>query len=246
MIGRGIKGMREKRVEFKAEGQKLVGTLCFPEGKGPFPGVVFYHGMVSDRKGYIPLCRKLAKIGIVGLCFDHRGCGESEGEFGQISLVDRLEDAKKALEILRREIKLDKTRLGILGSSAGGYLAALLAEGENIKSLVLRAPPIYDDEIFREPMGKVYESRFTGRGEYKKSRVINRISQYKGSLLIIQSENDEVIPKEVIQAYSNNAVSAREKKIHIIRGATHTLPRGSSYKKEFRRVALDWFRRTLG
>lgn len=33
--------MLERQVEFEVKGQKLVGTLCIPEGKGPFPATLF-------------------------------------------------------------------------------------------------------------------------------------------------------------------------------------------------------------
>jgi len=78
-----------------------------------------------------------------------------------------------------------------------GYLTALLVGENDVKSLILRAPAIYKDEIFREKIEKVYESRFMSKDKYKESRPIKAIAQFKGSLLIIQSENDEVIPEVV-------------------------------------------------
>ena len=125
-----------------------------------------------------------------------------------------------------------------------GYLTALLVGENDVKSLILRAPAIYKDEIFREKIEKVYESRFMSKDKYKESRPIKAIAQFKGSLLIIQSENDEVIPEEVINAYFDNAILAKKKKLYIFKGATHriTSPR---LRQKLYNITCRWFKETL-
>ena len=90
----------EKKVEFKVGYETLLGSLFVPSGKGPFPGVLFFHGRGSDRIRYVPMAKKLSEHGIMGLAFDFRGCGESDGEFKNQSHKMGVEDAVAGLEFL--------------------------------------------------------------------------------------------------------------------------------------------------
>ena len=46
---------------------------------------------------------------------------------------------------------VDAERIGVVGSSYGGYLAMLLASERNIHRLALRAPALYEDADFDRP-----------------------------------------------------------------------------------------------
>lgn len=211
--------MVEKRVEFEVEGQRLAGTVCGPEGKGPFPAVLVLHGRASNRQNKIRLIRELAIKGIIGLAFDFRGCGESEGQFQNATVENRLKDAFTAFDFLLSR-KTDESKIGIFGSSLGAYLALLVSEKKNIKSLILRSPAGYDD--------------FS----------ISAIKKFKGSLLIIWGDQDEISPKEIQDTYFENAKDVKEKKFYIIKGANHVLS-DPVWQKEFERLTCNWFKKTL-
>jgi len=57
--------------------------------------------------------------------FDMRGCGASEGEHGRIICLEQVEDTGNALTYLSRHPAVDPARIGVMGFSAGGELAAL-------------------------------------------------------------------------------------------------------------------------
>ncbi|MBI4098074.1 MAG: alpha/beta fold hydrolase, partial [Candidatus Levybacteria bacterium] len=136
-----------RQVEFKVGHETLRGSLFIPKGNGPFPGIVFYHGRGSSRKRYLPMAKRLARAGILALAFDFRGCGKSDGVFEQQTQRMGIDDAKAGLNFLLEQ-NVDKERIGIMGTSFGGFVTAILMnEFDYIKSLVLRVPAIFPEEI---------------------------------------------------------------------------------------------------
>jgi len=241
--------MRIEPVKIKRNGYNLSGTIIKPEGNKKIPAVVFYHGMVSQSKPrYIKRAVALSEVGIASLCFDFRGCGESDGKLGELSLSDWLEDAFVALDYLSNLGFADKDRIGICGKSFGGYMAALVSEQRKIKSIVLQAPGVYSDEWIDIKFN--WDEDFTKiRKEYRKSgkaldnRAIKAIEKFRKSLLVVGSELDDTCPRHIVEGFYNHAGSAN-KKLAWIEGADHSL-RDEKYNQQFTKLMVDWFKKTL-
>ncbi len=184
----------EKNVEFKVGGEILRGSLFVPKGKGPFPGVVFFHGSGGIGEMYFEAAEKIAQRGILGFAFNYRGAGVSEGIFEEQTLEMGIEDAKAALEFFKSQPEVDRKRLGISGSSFGGFLAALLVDS-SVKSLTLIGPIAYS----LEELNKQRDQAGDLSDEFVKSESLSNISEFGGKLLMVTSEFDEVIPPAVIQ-----------------------------------------------
>ena len=104
--------------------QKL--DLYVPEkGDGPFPIIVWIHGgawMSGDKNGCPPLSSGFVARGYAGVSLDYRLSGDA-------IFPAQIEDCKAAIRWLRahaKEYRLDPTRIGVWGASAGGHLVALL------------------------------------------------------------------------------------------------------------------------
>ncbi len=69
----GLVLVKREKVFFKSHsGKNIGGILHIPEGKEPFPAIVFVHGFgggVHEKKN-IHMCNELAKKGFVSLMFD--------------------------------------------------------------------------------------------------------------------------------------------------------------------------------
>jgi len=121
---------RMRYVEFENAGTVLRGMLHDPGTGGPSPAVLFLHGLGGNRMGsdyfLVRIARELAHRGIGSLRFDFTGCGESEGDFLPTTAAEQERDARVALEVLKRQEFVDAGRLGVLGYSFGGCIAALL------------------------------------------------------------------------------------------------------------------------
>src|SRR6266568_7542966 len=139
----------ETLVQFQNPRRKwLRGMLHFPGvslgRRRRVPGVVFFHGFTGDRMEshwiFVKCARALAKAGIASLRFDFYGSGESEGEFRDASLLGEIADARAAVNFFRWQ-GIDAERLGMLGLSLGGVIAAILAPDCDARALVLWSAP---------------------------------------------------------------------------------------------------------
>ena len=130
------------------EGHILRGTLTVPEGTGPFPGVLLISGSgphdrdgsMSGHRPFLVLADHLTRHGIAVLRTDDRGVGESGGDFHQATTSDFAIDAEAALAWLRARPEIDAGRIGLVGHSEGGLIAAMVAARDrDVAFIVLMA-----------------------------------------------------------------------------------------------------------
>jgi acetyl esterase/lipase len=108
------------------DGARLVGDLYLPEGRSKAPVVVAFHGGAwrsGSRTFYKYWGPFLARNGYALFTVDYR-----LGKAGRYPAA--VQDAKAAVEFVRaraEEFNIDPQRVALMGDSAGGHLAALLA-----------------------------------------------------------------------------------------------------------------------
>lgn len=231
-------------VKFKVGKETLRGSLFVPEGNGPFPGVVFYHGRGSSRKRYIEISKRLEASGIMALAFDFRGCGESDGVFKNQTQRMGIDDARAGLEFLLDQ-NVDKNRIGVMGTSFGGYVASILMGEFYVKSLILRAPADYPDETLETHVKSIKDLENIDREKWLKSISYRGIAHFKGNLLVIQSEKDDVVKDWIVKNYYDRAENAVKRELFVQKGAGHSLHATPDLLKEFYKLTFDWFLETL-
>lgn len=130
---------------------KLPGTLTMPAGAGPFPAVVLVHGSgpndrdetVGGTKVFRDLAEGLASHGIAVLRYEKRTkiYGPKVASMKTFTLHDEtVEDALKAVALMRTQQGVDPKRVFVLGHSLGGYAAPRIAqEDPQIAGLILMA-----------------------------------------------------------------------------------------------------------
>jgi pimeloyl-ACP methyl ester carboxylesterase len=115
---------------------KLAGSLTLPrDSKGPHPAVVLLSGSGpvdrnSFASGHLPflvLSDYLTRRGVAVLRVDSRGIGKSGGKIGLATTHERVQDVDGALAFLRKRKDIDPKRIGLIGHSEGGAVAALAA-----------------------------------------------------------------------------------------------------------------------
>jgi hypothetical protein len=235
-----------QKIHLVNEGQRIDGTLFIPDNNQKNPGVIFMHGLTSSEDKYIPIAKELMEQGITSMTVNMRGHGTSEGNIDSLTMLDNIRDAFLVYDFFIKQNGIDADRIGILGSSYGCVLASIVSEKRQVKSLVLRAPAAYTDEMMKMEFGLLLKKEkkvFHTLPYIKDTKIIKAISKFKGDLLIIASENDNIVPFSIPETIFNEASQAREKKLKIIKNATHRL--SEIQLKEFTSLAIEWFKKTL-
>lgn len=142
--------LREEPIRFRSGNLTLSGRLVLPPGDGPHPAIVLVHGSERDaatlfyHEPYI-----FAAQGIAAFVYDKRGTGGSEGKF-VMNFSKLADDAVAAVEEVRRHPAVDPARVGLCGSSQGGWIAPLAATRSDAVRFVLvryglSEPPAQED-----------------------------------------------------------------------------------------------------
>lgn len=141
----------EEEVEVRHGEIVLAGTLSLPTGVVPFPAVISITGAgAQDRDGgrTDPLeiraaPSSMAQRGLALLRLDDRGTGGSNGNNDEASLEDLVADIAAAVDFLHRDPRIEANRVGLLGASLGGIVAAqLAARRSDIAFVVLYSVPV--------------------------------------------------------------------------------------------------------
>jgi len=248
----------ERPVIFENQGQKLFGILHLPETGGLVPGVVLLHGFTGHKieahRLFVELARSLSAAGLAALRFDFRGSGDSEGAFQDMTVAGEVSDAMAAIHFLAAQEGVDASRLGMLGLSLGGCVAAIaVGKGAPVRSLVLWSAvgllqetfaPFWTDEManLMERQGWIDIGGLAlGRAfveEVKRLQPLQEIAKYNGPVLIVHGEKDESVDLKNARAYQR-AIPG-EKRLHIIPGADHVFS-SLAWQEEAIRVTREWF-----
>lgn len=234
--------MKTERVYFESEGYKISGILHLPDQKNP-PCVIASHGLLSskDSEKYIAIGDQLSKEGMALLRFDFRGIGESEGEIAEDTVSRRLADLDSAIDFVKSRKDLSG-RIGLLGSSLGGFVSLLRAsKGKKTKSVVIWATPFYLDDLGskgKEEYPLPSEAFFEDLAKHQLLPLLPKVS----NCLVIHGEKDELV--SVDQALGIFYHLGVPKEIHIIGDADHRLTH-PSHRQRAIDLSVDWFKKYL-
>ena len=189
------------------------------------PALIFVHGWKSSQQTNLLRAESLAEEGFIGLTFDLHGHGESDGDVLDPTQTEGfLHDVLAAIDFLVRQDRVDKHRIGIVGASFGGYLAAWAASRRHIRWLALRAPMDHREG----PLGSALDA----------------LARFPGDLLVVESELDCVIPHEVVSGYARAIADRTRVTYALIPGAGHELSQ-AEWGARFVDILRRWFRARL-
>ncbi|HAV78673.1 MAG TPA: hypothetical protein DCX53_15095 [Anaerolineae bacterium] len=122
--------MINEQFSFFNQNIKLAGTLYKPNSNQPSPAIVVVHHASGGEQSdpfYNHLKNELPKHGIAVLVFDRRGSGASEGDFESVDFEELAGDVVSAVEYLESRPDIDKSKIGLHGTSQGGWIAPIAA-----------------------------------------------------------------------------------------------------------------------
>ncbi len=151
--GAAASPLDQEDVTFTNGPVSLSGTVIYPAGPGPFPGVVFLHGSGAEgRWASRFLASEFARHGVAALIYDKRGVGSSTGDWRTAGFAELVGDASAAVEALRARPRIAPDRVGIHGHSQGGTIAPWVAsENSHVAFVVASSAPglsMADTEIY--------------------------------------------------------------------------------------------------
>src|SRR5215469_7975091 len=185
-----------KLVAFPSASGALYGFFYVPEGKGPFPAVLWNHGS-EKRPGWQPqLASFYNSHGFVFFLPHRRGQGKSPGPY----IMDEIrgsgtslaavqaqeaanEDVVAAMNWLKRQPEVDTSRIVVSGCSFGGIQTLLTAEkGLGARAFIAFAP-----------------AAESWSNESLEERLVDAVKRAKGPVFILQAKNDySTEPVEVL------------------------------------------------
>lgn len=235
----------QEPVTFQNRGQKIFGMLHIPESphQPPFPALVMLHGFtghkIEPHQLFVRAARRFAEEGILTLRFDFRCCGDSEGLFEDLTIEGEISDALEALRFIRGRKDARNDRVGLLGNSLGGAIAASVAglpESE-VGCLVLWAPVAEPRMVFNAKSTPEIARNFGRRlihdyhgnalsqnflDELFAFEPLERVRGYGGPALIMHGDEDKSVSPDNALLYKEALSGRGDVELHMVRGAGHT------------------------
>ena len=238
---KGAKAVDEGRVDLTVEGQRLTGTLLQPEA--PVPGLLFVHGWGGDQEEDLGHAEELARLGCVCFTFDLRGHAGSDASRDEVTRQDGLDDVRTAYDYLASQPLIDPSAIGVIGTSYGGYLSALLTKERPVRWLALRVPALYPDSDWDVPKAKLNKDEVAayrkGLRSPDEDRALAACADFEGDVLIVESGEDDRIPTEVILSYQAAFKRASSFTHRLIPGASHAM-RDAAHQRIYSTMLINW------
>jgi uncharacterized protein len=128
--------MMIRAVKFRVGPEWRVGGLFSPQAAGPVPAVLMLHGFPGVQQNE-DIAAELCRRGLAVFMPHFRGSWGSGGCFSVESLYP---DAEAALRLLSRYRHVHGRPIGVLGYSAGGWVALRLAAAHRVAAVAVLAP----------------------------------------------------------------------------------------------------------
>ena len=201
-----------RALELDVNGRLIRGCLRAPEGEGPFPTVIFFHGFTVDKVGMMRLhelfARECVKAGFACVRFDFYGCGESDGDFNEMTVGHEIEEGKAIYEWCQKQPFCQPENVFLTGHSMGGLVAGCLAPMLQPKAIALWAPALNGLELSR-----------TYLDEIRKMDTLAMSRGYHGKVLLVHGTEDELVQVDV--AYQYQDVYGDQMQLELIDGSNH-------------------------
>jgi dienelactone hydrolase len=184
--------------DFVLDGAKANALLCRPEGKGPFPAIIWSHGRVTDAAerartgGWPRLCQTFASDGFLAFV----PIREFERGDGPHNVLNNQAELSQAVDYVKGLPDVDPSRLALMGHSRGGLLTLMLGlERKDLKALIITAPAAIRPHF---------------------SRSVAQVSRVNVPVLLLVEEDDEMGSLGAVNVL-DQALRNQGKEVHTIR-----------------------------
>lgn len=213
-----------KRLYLHSGDNLLFGELLLPKGlSGPLPTVICSHGINGSYRYFRAYAAmSLAMSGFAVYCYDFHGGSDrskSGGRMTDMTVFTERDDLNAVIDGIRMLDTTDREKLFLLGESQGGFVSAITAaqRPQDIRGLIEYNPAFCIPADARARFASVEEipeqyvqvSCVLSRdyaAQVLDYDVYEEIGGYKGPVLIVHGEADEIVDI----SYSERAAAVYE------------------------------------
>jgi len=236
--------MKQINITFSSNGFLLKGTLHLPKTNLP-PVVIGSHGLFSNSYSpkQIALARECNAQGIAYFRFDHRGCGQSDGVFNEItSLNGRRNDLISAVNFIQKREDIGKG-IGLFGSSMGGTVCISVADTLDVDAWVIYASPIRSSSVITALKKLNDAEKIEALLSHKHlSWDISNHLRHLHHIFILHGDSDAIVPPT--NAHEIYTKSGNPNKLILQKGGNHQMS-NKKHQKDFLREAVNWYKKWL-
>ncbi len=169
----------------------------------------------SSRARFARIRESLNAHGIPSASFDFIGHGETGGELTGSTLHERTEQAAAVIGHACEE------PLTLIAASMSAYTAIRLTQIFAVKNLILLVPAVYASHAYDLAFGSEFSAAIRVRDSWKDSDAFCILEEFKGRLLVMAAQDDNVIPAGVVQGIRASAKNAKTNDLHVVPGSAH-------------------------
>lgn len=255
--------MKENKVETINEfKERLIGLENIPNTDlEKYPTVILAHGFGGDKKEvgmFDDITKSLIENDFLVYRFDFSGCGESEGDYSKTSLTKLIKDLRSIIDFVKKQSKVDISRLALVGMSFGTTVSVALNIPE-VKSYVLLGSVANPYEVLKNlfkqytfnPEGESLRTSSEGKSlkmghqfwkDFSNYNLSESISEINKPICIIHGEKDTSAPLEEANIFYENA--NEPKKFVIVKNADHGFYELNE-RQEMVKELTNWFNKYL-
>ncbi len=234
-----------RRVEIPYESKTLPGYLILPEGKNQAPCVLYLGGADDCKEELVLLgAYDLVARGLGVLIIDSPGRGEALRKRGLTARHDFEVVASACFDYLEEQSEIDKSRLGVLGVSMGGYYGGRAATDKRVKACLLWGAchdikkDLYD---FFPPIRPQLQYILKAKNQKQTSELLEKFTldgvarKIKCPLLITHGQKDFIVSVDAARKTYKQA--SGPKKLKIWEEGEHNV---MNFYPEVKSYMFDW------